>query len=60
MVSPLTTVNLVLASFSDGYGQTSAVMKLASSLLGGRKYLMDPDLRAQQVNMPTWTLATKY
>ena len=41
----------MMASFSDGYTQNSAIMKLASSMIGGSKYLLDADSRAQRVRI---------
>ena len=49
MVRPLTTIALVMASYSEGYNQNSVMMKLASSILSGGKYLLDPELRAEKV-----------
>lgn len=51
MIKPLTTVNLVLASFSDGYSSDSSMMKIANSVIGGGKYFLDPELRATQVSI---------
>ena len=50
MVRPLVTINLVLASFSEGYGHSSSLLKIASSVIGSRKYILDPELRAERVN----------
>lgn len=48
---PLATINLVMASFSEGYyNHSSTVMKFANSIIGGSKYMMDPELRAQRVS----------
>ena len=51
MQKPLMAVCLFMASFSDGYlsENSSLVMKFASSVLGGSRYVMDPELRAQKV-----------
>ena len=49
MKMPLTTVSLAMASFGDGYQYNSAMMKFASSMYSGSKYMMDPELRAKQV-----------
>lgn len=47
------TVCLFMASFSDGYlsENSSLVMKVASSVMGGSKYLLDHELRAQKVRV---------
>ena len=49
MVRLLTTISLVMASYSEGYHENSIVMKLANSVLSGGKYLLDPELRAEKV-----------
>ena len=49
MVKPLSTIILAMASYGDGYEQDSTLMKFASSLLGGSRYILDPDQRAQKV-----------
>ncbi len=49
MVKPLTTIALAMACYSEGYEQNSTFMKLASSMYGGSKYIINPELRAQQV-----------
>ncbi|KAI0220041.1 Hormone-sensitive lipase [Lamellibrachia satsuma] len=49
MVRILTTISLVMASYSEGYNQNSVMMKLASSVLSGGKYLLDPELRAEKI-----------
>ena len=49
MVRLLTTISLVMASYSEGYHENSVVMKLANSVLSGGKYLLDPELRAEKV-----------
>jgi len=48
MVRPLKTINLVMASYSDVYSRSSRLYKLATSVLSGHKYFMDPELRAKQ------------
>ena len=50
MVKPLTTVALAMAAYSEGYERNSSFMKLASSMYSGSKYIMNPELRAEQVN----------
>ena len=49
MVRLLTTISLVMASYSEGYHENNVVMKLANSVLSGGKYLLDPELRAEKV-----------
>ena len=49
MVRPLTTISLVMASYGEGYGENSMLMKVATSVLGGGKYLLNAELRAEQV-----------
>jgi len=49
MVRPLKTINLVMASYSDVYCQSSRLHQLATTVLSGHKYFMNPDLRAKQV-----------
>jgi hormone-sensitive lipase len=49
MVRPLTTINLVMASYGDGYGWSSRILKVATSVLGSQKYYRNPELRARQV-----------
>ncbi len=46
---PLMTVSLAMAAYSEGYERNSSLMKLASSMYGGSKYIMNPELRAEQV-----------
>jgi len=48
MVRPLKTINLVMASYSDIYCQSSRLYKLAASVLSSHKYFMNPELRAKQ------------
>jgi hypothetical protein len=38
-----------MASFAEGYQENSQLMKVATSLFNSGKYIMNPDLRAQQV-----------
>ena len=38
-----------MASYGDSCQQNSTVMRLASSVLGGSRYIMDPESRAKQV-----------
>lgn len=49
MKMPLTTISLAMASYGDGYLHDSAMMKFASSMYSGSKYIMDPESRAKQV-----------
>ncbi|KAL5019642.1 hypothetical protein ScPMuIL_002534 [Solemya velum] len=49
MQKPLNVVSIAMASFSEGYQETSNMMQLASSLFNSGKYILNPDLRAQQV-----------
>jgi len=52
MVRPLTTINLVMASYGDGYSCSSGrVMRLATSVISSGKYMMSPELRAKQVGV---------
>ena len=56
MQRPLNVVAIAMASFAEGYQENSQIMKVATSLFNSGKYIMDPDLRAQQV---TLTLTVK-
>ena len=56
MVKPLTTVALAMAAYSEGYERNSSFMKLASSMYSGSKYIMNPELRAEQVMTGLWRL----
>lgn len=49
MQRPLQVVSVAMASFGDGYQETSGLMQFASSLLNSGKYLLDPELRGKQV-----------
>ena len=49
-MKPLMTVSLAMAAYSEGYERDSSFMKLASSMYSGSKYIMNPELRAEQVN----------
>lgn len=49
MRKPLLGVVVAMASFSEGYHETSNIMKVACSLLSSGKYILDPELRARQV-----------
>ncbi|GAB1604851.1 hormone-sensitive lipase-like isoform X1 [Argonauta hians] len=49
MRKPLLCVVVALASFSEGYNESSNFMKFAYSVLSTGKYLLDPELRARQV-----------
>ncbi|CAI9723045.1 hormone-sensitive lipase isoform X1 [Octopus vulgaris] len=49
MRKPLLCVVVALASFSEGYNETTNFMKFAYSVLSTGKYLLDPELRARQV-----------
>ena len=51
MKKPLKTIVVALASFADGYNHNSTILKIASSVLGGGRYIMNPELRAKQVNI---------
>ena len=56
MVKPLMTVLLAMAAYSEGYERNSSFMKLASSMYGGSKYIMNPELRAEQVKQTDYGL----
>ncbi|XP_064613572.1 hormone-sensitive lipase-like [Liolophura sinensis] len=49
MQRPLQVVSVAMASFGDGYQETSGLMQFASSVLNSGKYLLDPELRGKQV-----------
>ena len=49
MQRPLNVVAIAMASFAEGYQENSQIMKVATSLFNSGKYIMNPDLRAQQV-----------
>ncbi|KAL8612264.1 hypothetical protein ACOMHN_038176 [Nucella lapillus] len=49
MQRPLNVVAIAMASFAEGYQENSQIMKVATSLFNSGKYIINPDLRAQQV-----------
>ncbi|KAK7105785.1 hypothetical protein V1264_017119 [Littorina saxatilis] len=49
MQRPLHLLTIAMASFGEGYQESSQIMKVATSLFNSGKYIMNPDLRAQQV-----------
>lgn len=49
MQRPLQIVAIAMASFSEGYQENSQIMKVATSLFNSPKYLINPEVRAQQV-----------
>ena len=56
MSRPLAGVCVFMASFSDGYlsENSSTVMRVANSLLGGGRYIIDPELRGEKVSIVNW------
>ena len=50
MARPLTTIVVAMASFADTHLQSSSMLKVASTILGSGKYIMDQELRAQQAS----------
>lgn len=40
---------VAMASFSEGYQESSHVLQFASSIMNSGKYMMSPELRAEQV-----------
>lgn len=53
MTRPLMGICLFMASFSDGYlsENSSTVMRVANSVVGGGRYLADPELRGEKVKL---------
>lgn len=51
MARPLAGICLFMASFSDGYlsENSSTIMRVANSVVGGGRYLIDPELRGEKV-----------
>lgn len=49
MHRPLTTVAVAMASFSEGYLEKTHFKQLTASVVNSGKYLMNPELRAEQV-----------
>ncbi|KAJ8316188.1 hypothetical protein KUTeg_006202 [Tegillarca granosa] len=47
---PLNVVMVAMASFSEGYQESSHVLQFASSIMNSGKYMMSPELRAEQVS----------
>ena len=58
MQRPLTTVAVAMASFSEGYLEKTHFKQLTASVVNSGKYLMNPELRAEQVWQKDFTLQT--
>lgn len=51
MYKPVQVLAIAMASYSEGYLETSQMMQVASSVFNSGKYFLDPELRAQQVDL---------
>ncbi|ESO99938.1 hypothetical protein LOTGIDRAFT_113239 [Lottia gigantea] len=60
MQRPLQMVAIAMASFSEGYQETSQFMQLASTVFNSGKYIMNPDLRGKQVVNVTRSADVKF
>jgi hypothetical protein len=50
MQKPFRMIAIAMASFSDGFIHDTSMAKFASSVMSSGKYLMNPELTAQQVS----------
>ncbi|KAH9495219.1 DDB1- and CUL4-associated factor 8 [Bulinus truncatus] len=60
MYKPVQALAIAMASYSEGYLETSQMMQVASSVFNSGKYFLDPELRAQQVVKVTRTADIKF
>ncbi|KAK6964166.1 hormone-sensitive lipase [Biomphalaria glabrata] len=60
MYKPVQVLAIAMASYSEGYLETSQMMQVASSVFNSGKYFLDPELRAQQVVKVTRTADIKF
>ncbi|XP_059176328.1 uncharacterized protein LOC131956011 isoform X2 [Physella acuta] len=60
MQRPMHAMAIAMASYSEGYLETSQMMQVATSVFNSGKYILDPELRAQQVVKVTRTADIKF
>ncbi|CAL1531773.1 unnamed protein product, partial [Lymnaea stagnalis] len=60
MHRPMQVLAIAMASYSEGYLETSQMMQVATSVFNSGKYFLDPELRAQQVVKVTRTADIKF
>ncbi|XP_005093044.1 hormone-sensitive lipase [Aplysia californica] len=60
MYRPVQALAIAMASYSEGYLESSQMMQVASSVFNSGKYFLDPDLRAQQVVKVTRTADIRF
>ncbi|RUS86042.1 hypothetical protein EGW08_006196, partial [Elysia chlorotica] len=60
MQRPVQAIGIVMASLSEGYLESSQVMRVATSVFNSGKYFLDPELRAKQMVKVTRTADIRF
>ncbi|GFN86132.1 hormone-sensitive lipase [Plakobranchus ocellatus] len=60
MQRPLQAIGIVMASYSEGYLESSHMMRVATSVFNSGKYFLDPELRAKQMVKVTRTADIRF
>ncbi|KAK3798516.1 hypothetical protein RRG08_063525 [Elysia crispata] len=60
MQRPVQAIGIVMASLSEGYLESSHMMRVATSVFNSGKYFLDPELRAKQMVKVTRTADIRF
>ncbi|GFR88337.1 hormone-sensitive lipase [Elysia marginata] len=60
MQRPVQAMGIIMASLSEGYLESSQVMRVATSVFNSGKYILDPELRAKQMVKVTRTADIRF